>query len=1414
MRWFVLHTEDGDSRSARNLARYLAHNDSEVSYHYTVDNEGCLYNIVDTDEYANSVFQPGNSKSINLAFAGSWAGWSRQEWFDRMQRGIDVAAYVAVRDTRRYGLQTRVISPEEAVQQTGITDHNGVRIATGTGNHTDVGPGFPWDYFREKLAEYSGEAAAAKGAPTFGVPAFPGTPVVAGAAGSRVIAIQDRLNTVADAGLLVDGEFSALTGQAVRDFQKNRGLLVDGEVGPTTWTELFTGRVAQVGSERALRAFAPTKDVTGPGITSSVAMEVADLGIMRWDPDRQAIAAMFGDNFERLGPDGRWQGEWQSPSIVMYDRDYNVLGIPEAGNCIGTGRRRQLWPYQHDNPEYSTILPCDFIKIGDWWHVAAMVTKGLGNELRTEFHRSRDLVTWQAYPELSLPHRPQPIHPGNVMLTFDRIGDWVYIFGTGGLARNKPIWMWRNRASDFPLGLWEPWGWDGYRWGWGIRNEDTPILEGEFGELSFRHLQGNCVLSFFDRAGYKQQVRTVQNPEDDWRFGANVVDYVRGEQIPNPYGGYISPLSRLNEPDGMHFFVSQWDGQHDWPYRVYLVKDALHARGRLAEEPVRGPRAKSILPPSEADPDRFPLPAGCYWGPVYGPEESWSNVSGTESKSSKDALTRWQEAVGIAGTGVYDNATKEVAARLQALNGWRPVTGTVSEREWDEVIRTGWRPPTPVAATPGTVQAPAGYQIKWRSGPGYSEGHGAYLRIYLHTTENQDWMASAEDVADYQSGSQDGSYHFLIDDDHIINTVATKDTAWGVRKDNVVSVQIAMVATSGTVGCWGSESRSEENPNVEHQPKTRDQWLAHDKMLDMVAFTIATVAAGYDIPLEWLDVEAVGANRKGVSSHFNYSYGSVLLHGEQDSDHWDVPHTFPHDVVLDAANTYLGLIRDPDRFPLPPGHYWGPLDGPAESWSNTYGGEPQSSKDGLTRWQQTVGITASGIYDYATKRAATRLQEERGWAVTGHVSEREWEEAIRNGWRLAATKGLRAVPPPDVDPGPPVSRAEKIRDVTGPGYTDGFGIGGTDLGVLARTPSGRILAVFGDTFIENRAGGPGWRAPVALFSDTKRLDEGITWSDAAGGDRNWACQLWPYSHDPYSTVLPSDILTLGDAMYMHVMGNLGRFGNVCFTEIWKSIDDGHTWFRPGTQLWDPGRHGGRAQLWTWDVGDDGWVYVISTGFQRDKPIILRRVPAEPDKIIDWNAYQGWGIGPDGKWNWGNEPTPVLDGPGFDQFGEMCLRRINDQWVLASFIDGMPGRIDVRVFPNFDHTNLYDAPNISPIHGCDWGQEGPDAVAQLYGPSIIPGSRLDGGFHILLSQWHTDPPGWPYHAMQFKIPLPGTRSLGSSTRTTAAAPAAGTTRPLREGNGEVKSRSRSVAKAAEHRGTGRKTPARGSGRGSK
>lgn len=309
------------------------------------------------------------------------------------------------------------------------------------------------------------------------------------------------------------------------------------------------------------------KAITGRGITTSVAMESADLGAARWDPNRNAIALLFGDNFEFW----RMQGEWRSPSIAMYNQNFDLLGVPAVVNgqqVVQQGRVKQLWPYEHNNPNFSTVLPCDFIKVGEWWYVYVMVTKGLGNELWTGWRRSKDLVDWELVQTLET----NKLHPGQVMLTFDRVGDYIYIFGTGGLRRNRPIWAWRCAVNDFPLGRWE------------VLNGGNPILNGSYGELCFRQVQGHSVLSYFDAGGYRQAARTLPDPNHNWST-ANVVEYAHGNSLPQLYGGYLSPTSRLNETNGMKFLVSQWNTATNDPYHVLLVEDTLHAQGALVEAP-------------------------------------------------------------------------------------------------------------------------------------------------------------------------------------------------------------------------------------------------------------------------------------------------------------------------------------------------------------------------------------------------------------------------------------------------------------------------------------------------------------------------------------------------------------------------------------------------------------------------------------------------------------------------------------------------------------------------------------------------------------------------------------------------------------------------------------------------------------
>ena len=337
----------------------------------------------------------------------------------------------------------------------------------------------------------------------------------------------------------------------------------------------------------------------------------------------------------------------------------------------------------------------------------------------------------------------------------------------------------------------------------------------------------------------------------------------------------------------------------------------------------------------------------------------------------------------------------------------------------------------------------------------------------------------------------------------------------------------------------------------------------------------------------------------------------------------------------------------------------------------------------------------------------------------------------------------------------------KLADVTGPGITDRFGVTSADLGVSIIAPNGKLVSVFGDTFSGKGVGNGVWRSPVMLIG-TGDVNHPIHYERAGGADPDFAQQLWFYIHDDestgwshggISTVIPSDLLRVDDTIYLHAIVNHG-LGTVIWTEVWKSLDGGVTWTHMGEQAKFPGDlHGGFAQCWSWDYNcDDGWVYVVSTGFQRDKGIILRRV--RPENIGLRDRYSGWGYA-DGQWCWDNEPTPIT--PGNETWGELCLRRLETgKWLLGGFLSSGYA-LGYRVVDG-PTANLYKAPVQIPVTGTSWADEdhAHSRVAQLYGGYVLPGSRLDsiGGVGLLVSQWNTAT-GWPYHVMQFRATLKDT-----------------------------------------------------------
>jgi predicted chitinase len=161
---FLLHTQEGGGGddAADNLAKFIRSTESlppnkKVSYHYVLsqasDGGVTVVDCVDTDFESWSVLS-ANSRSINLCFAGSLSKWTREQWLQQA-KAIDVAAYLAVQDCKKYGISTQVVARPYTSGTPGISDHFYVTHVLGDGDHTDVGSDFPWDVFTTAVNKYA-----------------------------------------------------------------------------------------------------------------------------------------------------------------------------------------------------------------------------------------------------------------------------------------------------------------------------------------------------------------------------------------------------------------------------------------------------------------------------------------------------------------------------------------------------------------------------------------------------------------------------------------------------------------------------------------------------------------------------------------------------------------------------------------------------------------------------------------------------------------------------------------------------------------------------------------------------------------------------------------------------------------------------------------------------------------------------------------------------------------------------------------------------------------------------------------------------------------------------------------------------------------------------------------------------------
>ncbi|RNI20422.1 DUF4185 domain-containing protein [Flexivirga caeni] len=314
----------------------------------------------------------------------------------------------------------------------------------------------------------------------------------------------------------------------------------------------------------------------------------------------------------------------------------------------------------------------------------------------------------------------------------------------------------------------------------------------------------------------------------------------------------------------------------------------------------------------------------------------------------------------------------------------------------------------------------------------------------------------------------------------------------------------------------------------------------------------------------------------------------------------------------------------------------------------------------------------------------------------------------------------------------------KIKDLSGPAETGQFHAPWSDLGIPALCPDGSMLFVGGDTFDGSGVGGPNWRAPVGLRSSSSNLTS-LTIDSAVGGSS--AVGLVPEGHvavgNGHTTAIPSDVFTIGNTMYMHLMR--GVIYQTDHTDFWQSTDNGNTW----TYLcqWPGDLLGGQFQQKTYAVADDGYCYVLSSVFNRSTTsgLLLHRVPQAD--VGTPASYEPWGYA-NGAWAWGNPASTITGARGW---GEICFRQLADGHFVFTFFNNADATIRAQVFDSALGDFFATTEQIMIVNGPADLQFG-DVVCAPYGGFIIPGSTL-ADFEIVVSQWYdaTD-----YRFMQYQI----------------------------------------------------------------
>jgi hypothetical protein len=317
-----------------------------------------------------------------------------------------------------------------------------------------------------------------------------------------------------------------------------------------------------------------------PGIPG---IKAADLGEIVTLPNGKQVA-IFGDSYGKPQVGGEGNPHYPSVAVpVTFDKNGSPhFGAPLTGTNLNSGTRDEV-------PGPNTLFPLP----------QAALDAGANNALPAGSITTRDGKTYMMVVGTNTNHGLEPVGGSwMVEVTNEPAGGWkpvegsyhgannpsnlptqvsgyqgsdgkIYVAGDS-FDRSQGVSMYQVDPADITSRQnWQPW--NGQEFGQPGQSEAVPISQRQnFGELSFREVEGRPVLSGFNAFTGNTEIRVGDGPPVGIFDGRSTIVAQGGQwgepgRVPQNYGGYIMPGATLSN---MSVLVSQWNTDIGAPYTV------------------------------------------------------------------------------------------------------------------------------------------------------------------------------------------------------------------------------------------------------------------------------------------------------------------------------------------------------------------------------------------------------------------------------------------------------------------------------------------------------------------------------------------------------------------------------------------------------------------------------------------------------------------------------------------------------------------------------------------------------------------------------------------------------------------------------------------------------------------------------